>query len=90
MKKFAILAMCFVLMIGIMTACGSRKAEETTAPSTHATTVPTTASTKATTAPTTAPTTASTAPTDGDMFEDGKIDGSGDAGSKGNRKHRLP
>ena len=86
MKKIAIFALCFVLGIGLLTACGSRNsADETAVPSTNPSTVATTAPTTATTKPTTAPTT----PSDSGMLEDGMIDGNGDAGSKSGRVNRM-
>ena len=86
MKKIAIFALCFVLGIGLLTACGSRNsADETAGPSTNPSTVATTAPTTATTKPTTAPTT----PSDSGMLEDGMIDGTGDAGSTRGRVNRM-
>ena len=80
MKKIAIFALCFVLGIGLLTACGSRNStDETADPSTGASTAATTTPTTAATKPTTAPTTPST----NGMMEDGVIDGNGDAGKSG-------
>ena len=77
MKKFAIIALSFVLVLGLMTACGGNNSATETQPSSTTTTPSTT---KPTTAPTTAPTVPSTS--NDDMLEDGKIDGKGDAGKK--------
>lgn len=86
MKKIAIFALCFVLGIGLLTACGRRSsADETAAPSTNPSTAATTAPTTATTSPTTAPTT----PSDSGMLEDGVIDGNGDAAGKSGRVNRM-
>ena len=84
MKKFAIIAMCFVLCLGLMTACRGNSADET-APSTSTSTQSTTAPTTATTSPSTAPTTQSTAPSN-----EGTIDGNGDAAGEGGKVGRLP
>ncbi len=84
MKKFAIIAMCFVLCMGLMTACGGNSSDET-APSTNASTQSTTAPTTATTRPSTAPTSQSTAPSD-----NGMIDGNGDAAGDSGKVGRLP
>ena len=90
MKKIAILVLVFVLAVGLMTACGGRNMNETSAPSTNATTVPTTAATKPTTKPTTQPTTGTTVPPSSGMLEDGMIDGNGDAGNGSGKVGRRP
>lgn len=79
MKKFAIIALCFVLSIGLLTACRRNSSEETAGPSTQASTAPTTTPTTAATKPTTAPTT----PSSSGILDDGMIDGNGDAGKSG-------
>ena len=85
MKKIAIFALCFVLGIGLLTACGSRNStDETADPSTGASTAATTTPTTAATKPTTAPTTPSSG-----MLEDGVIDGNGDAAGKSGRVNRM-
>ena len=81
MKKFIIFALCFVLIMGLMTACRGNSMDETSVPSTAATTNPTTTPTTATTKPTTAPTTST---------EGGKINGNGDAANRGGRVNRVP
>ena len=87
MKKIAIFALCFVLGLGILTACGNRNsADETSQPSTGASTNATTTPTTSATKPTTAPTTPSTS----NGMEDGKIDGNGDAASKSGRVNKMP
>ena len=82
MKKFAIIALTFLMAATVMVACRRDETQpsDTTGTPTTVTTAPTT---KATTAPTTASTAPSTKPSDGGMLEDGKIDGKGDAGRKG-------
>ena len=87
MKKIAIIALCFALGLGILTACRSSSSAETSVPSTSSSAVSTTAPT---TRPTTAPTTATTKPPENGMLEDGKIDGNGDAGKKSNRGNMVP
>ncbi len=85
MKKIAIFALCFVLGMGLLTACGGSSADETAGPSTGSSTV-------ATTTPTTAatmPSTASTTPSSSGMLEDGMIDGNGDAAGKSGRVNRM-
>ena len=87
MKKLTILALCFVLAAGLMTACGSSNtADETAAPSSSAATTPSTvpATTKAPT--TTAPST--TAPSTTKPGEKGLIDGYGDAARGSGRVSR--
>ena len=85
MKKIAIFALCFVLGIGLLTACGNRNStDETANPSTGASTAATTTPTTAATKPTTAPTTPSSG-----MTEDGMIDGNGDAAGKSGRVNRM-
>ena len=89
MKKFAILAVCFVLAIGLMTACGGSSSDETAGPSSSSTTTPTTVPTTAATVPSTAPSSAATTPSDSGMLEDGMIDGNGDAAGKSGRVNRM-
>ncbi len=84
MKKFAIITICFVLCLGLMTACRGNSTEET-APSTNASTQPTTTPTTAATRPSTAPATSSTAPSD-----NGMIDGNGDAAGQSGKVGRRP
>lgn len=84
MKKFAILAMAFVLTAGVMAGCRRNTSNETAGPdttaATHATTVPTTAATHST-----APTA-----THSDPADTGIMDSAGKAARKIERPHRLP
>lgn len=80
MKKFAIIVMCFVLCLGLFTACRGNSAQETE-PSTNASTQPTTTPTTAATRPST---THSTAPS----TNGGVIDGNGDAAGQSGKVGR--
>ena len=82
MKKFAIIMMCFVLCLGLLTACRGNSSDET-APSTDASTQSTA---PMTTRPSTAPSTQSTAPS----TNGGVIDGNGDAAGAGGKVGRMP
>lgn len=85
MKKIAIFALCLVLSLGLLTACGSRdSSDETADPSSSMTTAPTTVPTTAATQPSSTATT----PSSSGMLEDGMIDGNGDAGKSG-RVNRM-
>jgi len=87
MKRYSIPAMILVLAALLLTGCGRKKQEPTTAPTTMPTVAPTTApTTRPTTAPTTAPTTMPTNPMpegteggNGDMNGNGGMDGNGDS-----------
>lgn len=87
MRKFAILALSFVLTASLMAACRGNSDTDTTG-STAATTQPTTAATTPSTAAT-KPSTIATNPSETGMLEDGMIDGTGDAGSKSGRTGRF-
>lgn len=89
MKKLTILALCFVLIAGLMTACGGNStADETASPSSSAATTPSTvpSTTKAPT--TTAPATTTPSTTDTKPGDKGMIDGYGDAASNSGRVNR--
>ena len=88
MKKLAILALAFVLTAGVLAGCRGNVNDDTTGPSSQATTTPSTAATTPSTTAT-VPSTSATTPSSAKngMLEDGMIDGKGDAGKQTNRFH---
>lgn len=91
MKKTAVIALTFALIACLFAGCRRNVTPETSAPTTEPTkpaTQPTTVATTPTTVPTTAPTTPKNNSDNDGMFEDGMIDGTGDAG-RGGRSSRI-
>ena len=90
MKKFAVIALTFVLIASMFAGCRRNVTPETSEPTKATTpaTQPTTQATKPATTPTTPTSTTATSGNDGKMG-DGKIDGYGDAG-RGRRSSNMP
>lgn len=83
MKKFTVIALCFVLTASLLTACRSKAPEETNSPTTS-TTVPETTDA---TIPATMPT---ILPTQGTDATNGAMDATGGNGSGTDRQGRGP